>query len=231
MAMQNPLCRVILDRYAGQMKLSEQLFIIATGNRVEDKSGANRLSTKLGNRMRTLEFEASVEDWLAWAYKHGVQDILTSFIKFRPQLLNGFDPKRSVNPTPRSWEDVNRIPTSLSTLVFFEHVKGAIGEGAAIEYTQFVKTAHRMPDPDEAIKAPKSVKIPEDPSILYAFTGAVEARVNKGNLTKVCELGSRLSPEFCTILMVGVYKRLEGAALSNKAFQKWMIENASAFDY
>ena len=33
MNMQNPLCRVVLDRCAGQLRLSDQLFIIATGNR------------------------------------------------------------------------------------------------------------------------------------------------------------------------------------------------------
>jgi hypothetical protein len=46
MAMQNALCRVILDRHAGQMPLSKELYIIGTGNRTEDKSGANRVSTK-----------------------------------------------------------------------------------------------------------------------------------------------------------------------------------------
>jgi len=51
--MQNPMCRVILDRYAGELKLHSKLFIIATGNRTQDKSGANRMSTKLGNRMQT----------------------------------------------------------------------------------------------------------------------------------------------------------------------------------
>lgn len=228
MNMQNPLCRVILDRYAGQLKLSEKLFIIATGNRVEDKSGANRLSTKLGNRMRTLEFEASVEDWMDWAYAHGVQSVITSFIKFRPQLLNAFDPKKTVNPTPRSWEDVNRIPVSLGSLVYFEHVKGSVGESAAVEFTSFVKTAQAMPDPDKAISNPEKVKLPTDPSVLYAFTGAVEAKTTEKNLSNVCKLAERFSPEFCTILMVGVYKRLKDKVLSNPDFQQWMIKNSEA---
>lgn len=234
MNMQNPLCRVILDRYAGQMKLSEELYIIATGNRVEDKSGANRLSTKLGNRMRTLDFEASVEDWMDWAYAHGINPIITSFIKFRPQLLNGFDPMKPVNPTPRSWEDVNRIPTNLRDFVYFEHAKGAIGEGAATEFTSFIKTAQEMPDPEKALKAPDKFKVPEKPDVLYAFVGAVEALVTEKNITQACALAGRLSKEFTSILLVGLYRKFramkkQGALISNPAYQKWMQE--TSMDY
>ena len=49
MAMQNPLCRLILDRHAGMMPLHPKLYIIATGNETKHKSGANRLATKLSS--------------------------------------------------------------------------------------------------------------------------------------------------------------------------------------
>lgn len=225
MAMQNPLCRVILDRYAGQMKLSEKLFIIATGNRVEDKSGANRLSTKLGNRVRTLEFESNVEDWMKWAYAHGVKDLLTSFIKFRPSLLNSFDPKVAVNPTPRSWEDVNRIPVELDAFTFFEHAKGSVGEAAASEYAAFLRTAKEMPDPESVVKNPKKAPIPEKPDVLYAFLGAVEALVNKTTAPKIIEYSNRLTPEMQTVLMIGCYRRFK-SIVAVKGFTEWAVKNA-----
>ncbi|WP_462391083.1 ATP-binding protein [Parasutterella excrementihominis] len=225
MAMQNPLCRVILDRYAGQMKLSEQLFIIATGNRVEDKSGANRLSTKLGNRVRTLEFESNVEDWMDWAYTHGIKSIVTSFIKFRPALLSNFDPKVAVNPTPRSWEDVNRIPTELDAATFYEHAKGAIGEGAATEFAAFIKVAKEMPDPQEVLKDPKKAPVPTKPDVLYAFLGAVESLIDKKTAKNIVAYGARLSPEFQTILMIGCYKRYKDL-ISVPGFTDWAVANA-----
>lgn len=226
MAMQNPLCRVILDRYAGQMKLSEKLFIIATGNRVEDKSGANRLSTKLGNRVRTLNFDSDVEDWMTWAYSHGINSTLISFIKFRPALLNSFDPKVSVNPTPRSWEDVNRIPQELEAAVFYEHAKGAVGEGAAAEYAAFVKIANEMPDPQEVIKNPEKAPLPDRPDVLYAYLGAVEALVDKKTAASIVKYATRLSPEFQTVLMIGCYRRFKGIT-SAKGFSDWAIDNAN----
>ena len=49
--MQNALCGVIYDKRAGNLMLERnELFIIATGNRTEDKSGANRITSKLAGR-------------------------------------------------------------------------------------------------------------------------------------------------------------------------------------
>ena len=83
MDMQNPLCRVILDRFAGQMPLSEELYIIASGNRTEDKSGASRLSTKLANRMRTLEFTENLEDWASVSGQSLMADISSPLTPWR----------------------------------------------------------------------------------------------------------------------------------------------------
>lgn len=111
MSMQNPMCRIILDRWAGSVKLSDQLFIIATGNRVEDKSGANRMSTKLGNRLRCLSFDENLDDWIIWAKAHNICDVLIKFLQFQPKMLSDFDPTRKTNPTPRAWEAVSLVPS------------------------------------------------------------------------------------------------------------------------
>ena len=111
--MQNPMCRVILDRCAGELKLHPKLHIIASGNRTEDKSGANRMSTKLGNRMQTLVFDENLDDWCAWALESSIAVEMIQFLRFRPNLLSDFDPNRSINPTPRSWEMANQVDTEL----------------------------------------------------------------------------------------------------------------------
>lgn len=224
MNMQNPLCRVILDRHAGQMKLSEQLFIIATGNRVEDKSGANRLSTKLGNRVRNLDFTSSVDDWIDWALAHEISPMLVGFIRFRPALLSDFDPKRSVNPTPRSWEDVSRVPESLGAAEYFEHIKGAVGEGAAAEYTQFLKVAQKMPDIKKVLKEPEKAEVPTEPSVMYAVIGALESTMDKKNAEKVFTYIMRFPAEFTAMFMCGAYRR-DKSIVSNKFFREWAIKN------
>ena len=182
LTMQNPMCRVILDRYAGNLQLSDQLFIIATGNRVEDRSGANRMSTKLGNRMRCLEFSEDLGDWVNWAESHNIDNILISFIKFQPNLLSDFDPKRKTNPTPRAWEKVSYIPEFSGDpdgILYMSHVMGDVGEGAAASYIGFRKVYKSLPDFDELLKSPKTYKIPSEQSALFATCQKLATMVTK----------------------------------------------------
>ena len=206
MDMQNPLCRVILDRYAGQMKLSEQLYIIATGNRTEDRSGANRLSTKLGNRLRTINFAESLDDWTEWAVKHDIDSVLVGFLNFRPNLLSDFDPKRTVNPTPRAWEDVALIPTDLPDNLYFEHVAGAVGEGPAGEYVGFRKIYQDLPSFSGIVKDPKSVAVPTEPSVLYAVVVQLATKVNKDTVSPILTYVNRFMPEYIVLCLKTMIK-------------------------
>ena len=197
MSMQNPLCRVILDRCAGQLRLSKDLYIIATGNRTEDKSGANRLSTKLANRMRELEFSEDLEDWLAWAETHGIPTKLQAFIRFRPNLLSDFDPKRSRNPTPRSWESVARIPEEIEkrSYVFSEHVAGSVGKGAAAEYVGFLRVMKKLPSIRNILADPNGVPVPEGKDIQWATIAKLSSELTLANCEAVWKFTQRLNPE------------------------------------
>lgn len=199
MDMQNPMCRLILDRCAGQMELTDELFIIATGNRTEDRSGASRLSTKLANRLRIIEFESTLDDWLEWAEAHDVAETVRLFLKWRPALLHDFDPARPCNPTPRAWEDVSRIPLdAFSDGVLFEHVAGSVGEGAASEYVGFLKILDDLPDLDKLLKNPDKSEIPENPAVLFAVTQKLSSMATEKNFPKMYKFIKRLPPEFQT---------------------------------
>lgn len=201
MDMQNPMCRVILDRYAGQMKLSDELFIIATGNRTQDRSGAARLSTKLANRMRILSFDEDLDDWMAWAAEHNINPLVMGFLRFRPNLLSDFDPQRSRNPTPRAWEDVSRIPMDLPSAIYMEHVAGSVGEGAAAEFTGFIKVFNDLPDFDEILKKPETAEIPSKPDVMYAVVAKLMTVATKKNFSKVYAYLDRLPPDFLVMAM------------------------------
>lgn len=197
MNMQNPLCRVVLDRCAGQLRLSDQLFIIATGNRTEDRSGANRLSTKLANRMRELEFTENLDDWLEWAQANNVPVKLQAFLRFRPSLLSDFDAKRSRNPTPRSWASVALIPESIEkkAKLFREHVAGSVGDGAAAEYVGFLRVMKRLPSAERIINDPEGIEIPSANDIQWATIAQLSSVLTTHNAEAIWTYTARLSPE------------------------------------
>ena len=223
--MQNALCRVIYDRHAGQLPLTEGLFIIATGNSTEHKSGANRIVSKLGNRTRRFDFTENLDDWCDWAIDNGIRIDLIQFLRFRPGLLSEFKPDRFANPTPRSWERVNLIPDSLPGELYFDNCAGEVGEGAAAEYTGFKRIFEALPNIDSVLLDPMKAEVPTDPAVRYAITGALAHKATKDNFDRVAAYLNRLPPEF-GVMGVKDSIKLDPKIKTCKAFVEWAIKNS-----
>lgn len=224
-AMQNALCRVIYDRHAGQLPLSEQLFILATGNRTEDKSGANRITSKLANRTRRFDFTENLDDWTEWALDNDLPVELIQFMRFRPGLLSEFDPNRFCNPTPRAWERVAMIPESLPEQLFFDNVAGEVGEGAAAEYTGFRRIYQKLPNIDALLLDPKGADVPDDPAVRFAITGALARKATKDNFDRICAYTARLPKEF-DVMTVKDTLKVRPEVRNTRAFVEWATRNA-----
>ena len=222
--MQNALCGVIYDRRAGQLPLTDELFIIATGNRTEDKSGANRITSKLANRTRRFDFVENIDDWTNWALDNDIDPVLIQFLRFRPGLLSEFDPNRFANPTPRAWERVNFIPSTLDSGLFFDNVAGEVGEGAAAEYTGFRRIYMSLPDVDSILLDPDNAEVPADPATLYALTGALARKSTKDNFDRVGKYISRMAPEFAVMTVKDAIK-LQPTVKHSRAFIEWGAKN------
>jgi MoxR-like ATPase len=221
-AMMNAMCRIVHDRHAGDLGLSQQLFIIGTGNRTEDKSGANRLTTKLGNRLNVQEYDENLEDWVEWALNNNIDPVLVQFLRFKPNMLSDFDPNRpyGTNPTPRTWEFVNYCDTTAPTDEYFQDIKGLVGEGAAAEYAAFRKIYASLISFDEVVMNPKTVTIPKDLSAQYAIVGSVSHNTTVANIERVAQFVERLPSDFGVMFWQDTVKRTPGIKTS-KPFIQW----------
>lgn len=223
--MQNALCGVIYDRRAGNLQLSDNLFVIATGNRTEDKSGANRITSKLANRTRRFDFQENLEDLTAYALDNDWKTDLIQFLRFRPGLISDFDPNRFANPTPRSWERVNLVPDGLEASLFLENVIGEVGEGAAAEYVGFRRIYSQLPNIDALLLDPKNAQVPTDPAVRYAITGALARKATVDNIDRVTAYTARLPAEFAVMTIKDAIK-LTPKITSTRAFIEWSTANA-----
>jgi hypothetical protein len=198
--------QLTLDRAIGEYKLPDGWTVIAAGNRQEDRAGAHKLITPLLNRFIHLDLEVSNEDWDAWALESGVSPEVRSFIRFRPNLLHSFDPSRGERafPTPRSWQFVSEVARHAPVLLLHGVIAGCVGDGPAAEYVSFHRMYHQLPDVDALLANPLAGKVPNDPAVLYALTGAITERARKADakmLENVGTLAGRLEDEFCVLLM------------------------------
>lgn len=224
--MQNALCGLVYDRHVGSLHLSSETYIIATGNRTKDKSGANRLASKLYGRVRRFEYTENIDDFSNWALDAGIDPVLIQFLRFRPDLLSDFDPNREANPTPRTWVQASKTPTTLPTNLYFGNIAGDVGEAAAAEYTGFRRIFEALPNIDGILMNPSKSEVPTEPAVLYALTGALAHRTTKDNFDRVSEYVSRMPAEF-QVMCVSDAMKMQPDIKNTKAFIAWAVKNSN----
>lgn len=218
---QKIIANLLQEREIHGQKLKAGWVIITTGNRMTDRAGANRILSHLKNRITTVELEASLDDWTAWALENQVKSEVIAFIRFRPDLLNSFDAQSEVNATPRSWvEGVSASLGAVDSTLELEVFKGDIGEGPAAEFCGFLKIYRKLPNPDAILLNPTTAEIPNDPATLYALVGALAHKTTAQNFNRAMTYVGRMAPEF-TVLYVRDAIRRKPEIQATKEFIQW----------
>lgn len=223
--LQKVLANIIQARTLHGTPMPDGWMVISTGNRQADRAGANRVLSHLRNRETVLEYETHLDDWTSWAINHGVRAEVVSFIRFRVPLLHEFDPSRDINPTPRSWvEGVSPIIGNVPSDAEFECFKGAVGEGAAAEFTGYLKIFRKLPNIDNILMNPTTVPVPTDPMTLFALSGSLAAKSTDSNFERVCMFCERMPKEF-SVLTVSYAARRNKELTNTSAFAKWAVSH------
>ena len=100
---------LLLERRVGEYPLPKGTWVVAAGNRVEDRSLVRSLSAALVNRVTILNIRVSAKEWLDWAHDSGVRHEILSFIVFSPQSLQRPVPNTPTPfSTPRAWAALSK---------------------------------------------------------------------------------------------------------------------------
>lgn len=220
--------QLVLDRKLGEYTLPDGWIVIAAGNRDEDRAVTHRMSSALESRFVHMEFDVDLDDWVSWALSNDVVTELISFLRYRPNLLHDFDPKRKSKgfPTPRTWELVSDLmKTKPEDEVEFELYKGTVGEGAAAELVGFLKIFRNLPNPDLILMNPDSVAVPTDPATLYALVGALVRKVSDQTFDRLVRYFNRMPAEFSVLAMRDSLK-VNKELVNTKAFIDWSSKHS-----
>lgn len=223
----NTLNGLMLDRFVGEFKLHPGVMVVGTGNRQIDKAASNRMPTHTANRLFHLDMDSDLNGWCNWAIKAGMPMWLVAFLRFKPALLNDFNPDRRENPTERTWEMLGKVadeetPRELT----YQLARGYVGEGAAAEVTAFRQVMEDMPNPDAILLDPENSVVPETLSAKYALCGALAHRASKNNIDAIVTYCERLPAEFSTLCIKDSYQRKPEIA-ATPAFIAWAAANAN----
>ena len=171
--------QLILDRRLGDYAIPDGWAIVAAGNRQGDRGVTYTMPAPLANRFSHYEVDTHLDDWVAWAFAHNIDERIIAFLRFRSDLLFDFDPTHNpvAFPSPRSWEFAHRAlrkfdvqPNLLSGAL-----EACVGKAAGVELRAFIDTVDQMPDLD-AILNGERVSVPDSIDLQYAIATALVGR-------------------------------------------------------
>ena len=173
----------ILDRRLGDLyKVPKNWYIVAAGNRTEDRAVACSMSSALANRFLHVEVSPSLKDFVDYGEAKGMHPVVLSFLRFRPKLL--FSQKQENLqrgwPSPRSWERVStmlKIADQTGDKRSLQYIlPGLVGMGAATEFLGyyndlFMLEANR--DIKERLINGAALPLPQEADQAYALCEAI----------------------------------------------------------
>lgn len=209
--------QLLLARRINGHKLPDHVTFVACTNRRQDRAGVSGVLEPVKSRFAAIvELEANVDDWCTWAFTTDfIPAELVAFLRNRPELLHQFAPSADITntPSPRTWANLARLqmlglPKSIQLPAFV----GAVGEGAAVEYSAFLEMVASMVSIDNILLNPDTADIPKKPGELYAVAAGLAYRANTqtfGRIATYCErLNNNGHGEFAVLTVRDSTKRV-----------------------
>jgi hypothetical protein len=180
---------LLLERRLGEHRLPVGTWVVAAGNRAEDRALVRSLSSALVNRVIMLHIRVDNGEWLAWARSNGIRTEIRSFITCMPDSLMRPVPRDPVPfSTPRAWASLSRAldlaeqagilnPTTPRALVF-----GRVSAQDAAVFCAMAEEA--IPDVlpvEEYVKNPAGLQSLDDTARWFVLNRIREA-ASRGHL-------------------------------------------------
>lgn len=100
---------LLLERRIGEYELPAGSWVVAAGNRAQDRALVRALSTALVNRVVILNVRVDLAEWLKWANANGIRPEIKSYLNFAPEALARPVPAEPVPfSTPRAWASLSQ---------------------------------------------------------------------------------------------------------------------------
>lgn len=169
-SVQQELMNIILNREINGYNLSSKVDIIAAMNPSNKYDSFQYTDYQVvdmypaqEDRFVWIELDADVNTWIKWGMRENVninKDIL-QFIASFPEYLHNPSSQENIKATPRSWERISKsydvyLKGNYPSEIFYNVVKGNIGESIAQDFINFIKENKKpLITPDEIFKNEK----------------------------------------------------------------------------
>lgn len=180
---QKALYALLLERRLGEHQLPEGTWVVAAGNRQQDRALVRQMSSALVNRTFVMQVRVDNKEWLMWAQKNKIRKDVLAFINFLPQALMRPVPKEPVPfSTPRAWASLSQAldlaeqAGILNEKLFKSLSFGRVSAADATIFCTLAKTSiPNLLALDEYIKDPK--KLPSESSSMWFLLNMIRRKL------------------------------------------------------
>ena len=179
--------QLLQERCLGEYKLPEGWHIICLGNGEDDGGDFNGMESAFGARCRCFRVTSTLNDYLEYGNKRGVNDLVLSFLEFSPSSLHTYNPEYDGSEQclgfacNRAWSSVsdllNRKGVDLmqGTVSNIDRklIKGTIGELIGSQFLTFVDLKRDIISCVDIVKG-KEVPEPRSKEIKYMTANGVK---------------------------------------------------------
>ena len=230
-AVQAALMQLIQARRIDGVAISDHILFVGATNDSTHMAGVQSLLEPVKSRWHTIiNLQADLSDWVTWAAHNSIAPIVVAFCRFRGiKALHDFVPTREIKntPSPRTVAAASKL--YLAGMTSTEVISGATGDGWAVEFEGFRRCWDKMPDPDDCLKSPLTMPVPDssDVSTCYAISTAISLRLNAKNVANGIDYLTRLNSEYSVLAISDAHRREAKRAESDQSFP--MLNQSAGF--
>ncbi len=185
---QKALYSLLLERRLGEHALPKGTWVVAAGNRVQDRALVRSLSSALVNRVTILNLRVEAGEWLAWAKANGVRADVVSFVTYMPDaLMRPVPAEPQPFSTPRAWTLLSRaLDMAAASGMLTREIRRALAfgrvspEDAAVFCALAEEAIERMHPLEHYIKNPQA--LPQGDAARWFVLNSMRQHVREGSL-------------------------------------------------
>jgi hypothetical protein len=224
--------QLLFERQIADYKFPDGWFIVATGNRLQDKAVVNKIPSPLVSRFAShVTLDVSVDDWTSYAVQKNLAPEVIAFFRLRRELLNGFDPAKWTPDTPyccpRTAEFLaEKVAACAPNNPSLAQIASCVGAGTGAEFFGFLDIYKEVPSLEQILLDPKGAPVPPQPDARWAVVSGLARKVTKGNVDRVFTELARVPKEF-EVCSVRDAMKICKEITATSAFVKWASANTA----
>lgn len=173
--------QLLNERRLGDYVLPDGWLVVCLGNGEDDGGDYQGMEGNFVNRCSVFEVVPNIDAWKIWGAKHGLNELVSAYVSFRPNDLHSYEPDNETEmlfASPRSWTAVSNI---LNTYGYRENddvlnvrIIANLGQRVGQQFIAFCKFKNFAVDPMSIVKNGELPKINQQEILMITLQSVVK---------------------------------------------------------